>query len=165
MSSAMEYEYRQMESGAWAEVNPSKCPCRGNGWLLSDLDTWHKCPLHSAGCSHPDAEELDGEAPETTSEAADDARRLTLYRNAYATFQTRFVKLGAGTAAQFTKAVKARALAPTPEELTNAAELVAGEYEQDHAEEIARRRGFSCALEMSLAGEAMWERKERALYG
>lgn len=32
------------ERGDWCEYDANECPCRGRGWMLSDLDTWHACP-------------------------------------------------------------------------------------------------------------------------
>jgi hypothetical protein len=50
---SLQDEYNFCQSGQWAELNPSKCPCR-SGWMLSDLDTWHRCPMHGAGVPHPE---------------------------------------------------------------------------------------------------------------
>ena len=44
MSLQSMFDYAQ--SCDWAREERSECPCRG-GWLLSDLDTWHRCPLHA----------------------------------------------------------------------------------------------------------------------
>lgn len=30
-----------------------KCLCGGDGWILSDFDTWHKCPYHFSGQEYP----------------------------------------------------------------------------------------------------------------
>lgn len=38
--------YNELESGGWSDINPFICECKGSGWLLSDLDTWHKCNTH-----------------------------------------------------------------------------------------------------------------------
>lgn len=36
-------------------LSPDKCRCHGGGWILSDVDTWHKCPDHyKAGQPHPE---------------------------------------------------------------------------------------------------------------
>ena len=51
---AMREEFRYLESGQWAEEDPKECPCNGSGWLLSDLDTWHRCPTHGKGKPCPD---------------------------------------------------------------------------------------------------------------
>jgi len=50
-------EYRWMNTGAWAMPKPEDCPCHGSGWCLSDLDTWHRCPVHVGGL-HPDEWEV-----------------------------------------------------------------------------------------------------------
>ena len=37
------------------ELTPDQCHCHGGGWILSDVDTWHKCPDHYVqGQKHPD---------------------------------------------------------------------------------------------------------------
>jgi len=148
----MENDYRELCSGAWAHLNPSLCPCHGRGWLLSDLDTWHKCPAHGAGVPHPDDEvtTFDGRA-----------HSLSIYRRAAASYRDSFVKAG-GTAKQF-KALVVRALAGkkvTPALWVDAAMGIA-EVACSEAEEVsARKNGYSCALERRWALEAMWERKE-----
>ncbi len=39
-------------------LSPEQCRCNGGGWILSDVDTWHKCPDHyQAGQPHPDDHE------------------------------------------------------------------------------------------------------------
>lgn len=35
------------------DPNPGLCGCRGQGWLLSDFDTWHECRYHYQGQAHP----------------------------------------------------------------------------------------------------------------
>ena len=47
-------DFRDLESGLWAEPWSETCPCRGSGWLLSDFDTWHRCPVHGRGVPHPE---------------------------------------------------------------------------------------------------------------
>lgn len=90
---SLQDEYRYMESGQWAERNPLTCPCRGGGWLLSDLDTWHKCPVHKhEGMGHPEDEgDNEGEMlAECTPEeresyyAAKDQPRIEMLRKLYA---------------------------------------------------------------------------------
>lgn len=38
----------------WSDENPNNCRCRGSGWVLSELDTWHKCPVHFKNQIHPE---------------------------------------------------------------------------------------------------------------
>lgn len=38
--------YESASTGQFAAHRPDHCGCGGRGWFLSDLDTWHKCPLH-----------------------------------------------------------------------------------------------------------------------
>ena len=52
MSLQAEYEY--LCTGSWAAEDSEECPCHGHGWLLSDLDTTHKCPIHFKGQLHGD---------------------------------------------------------------------------------------------------------------
>jgi hypothetical protein len=42
-----------ISQGWYSNQDPEVCPCRGNGWILSDLDTWVQCPLHPQG-PHPE---------------------------------------------------------------------------------------------------------------
>ncbi len=51
---SLQLEYQYMCTGDWADPEPGQCPCNGNGWNLSDLDTWHKCPYHYKGQRHPE---------------------------------------------------------------------------------------------------------------
>ena len=52
MSELQSY-YDAFKTGAWADPDPKKCLCRGFGWALSDVDTWHECPIHK-GHRHPE---------------------------------------------------------------------------------------------------------------
>lgn len=61
MSELQSY-YDAFSSGCWANPNPEACPCGGSGWALSEVDTWHECPVHYAGQPHPE-DVMDGEAP------------------------------------------------------------------------------------------------------
>ena len=51
---AMQAEFQGWERGGWEHPAPSKCPCKGTGWALSNLDTWHKCQVHGFGTQHPE---------------------------------------------------------------------------------------------------------------
>lgn len=46
--------YDDFNSGYWAEEDPEHCRCNGSGWALSDLDTWHMCPIHFKNQIHPE---------------------------------------------------------------------------------------------------------------
>jgi hypothetical protein len=39
-------------SSTWSHPDKKHCGCRGSGWWLSELDTWHECPYHDG--PHPD---------------------------------------------------------------------------------------------------------------
>lgn len=41
-------------SSTWAHTDPSLCGCRGGGWWCSEVDTWHKCPIHKPNACHPE---------------------------------------------------------------------------------------------------------------
>ena len=59
--------YNMAASGAWAVENPLDCACNGSGWMSSDVDTWHECPIHSfKGNPHPEyaTEDTDWDAIE-----------------------------------------------------------------------------------------------------
>jgi hypothetical protein len=58
MSELQQY-YDAFRTGYWMKHDPEACPCRGNGWALSEVDTWHKCPTHYSGQPHPEDESDD----------------------------------------------------------------------------------------------------------
>ena len=60
-----ELYYSNFSTGYWAKKNPKECPCKGHGWVLSEVDTWHKCRLHFQNQPHPEAE---CESPEACEE-------------------------------------------------------------------------------------------------
>lgn len=43
---SLQAEYNEFCQGYWADPDPKQCRCRGSGYALSDLDTWHQCPYH-----------------------------------------------------------------------------------------------------------------------
>jgi hypothetical protein len=45
--------YDNFRTGYWACEDETECPCRGRGWALSEVDTWHKCPVHFVGQLDP----------------------------------------------------------------------------------------------------------------
>lgn len=52
--------YDNFRSGYWADSDPSKCACHGHGYALSEVDTWHECPIHHVkGQLHPE-DDCDG---------------------------------------------------------------------------------------------------------
>jgi hypothetical protein len=54
MSGQLQSYYDDFRRGYWAVREAEDCPCHGNGWALSDVDTWHTCPIHYKGQSHPE---------------------------------------------------------------------------------------------------------------
>lgn len=78
MSELQSY-YDTFRCGYWACENENDCPCHGSGWALSDVDTWHECPIHFHGQMHPEA--IDGYVNENgkiDSEAFEAAQHLSL---------------------------------------------------------------------------------------
>ena len=124
--------YRELESGAWATHHPSDCPCRGRGWIASDLDTWHRCPIHGRGVPHPEDEE---------SEFDMEAHLLRVRREAWAAFRTRS---GLPERVFRARVVATNGGVPTsPNGWLDAAQaFIAGVLN-----ERARSAGFSCRLE------------------
>jgi len=58
MSASSEYEsyYANFDANQDVDRPAETCACRGHGWILSDLDTWHECRAHYAGQPHPESE-------------------------------------------------------------------------------------------------------------
>ncbi len=54
MSELQQY-YDDFRSGYWADPDPEICDCRGSGYALSEVDTWHECPIHYNGQIHPES--------------------------------------------------------------------------------------------------------------
>lgn len=51
-----------VNAGHLSHADESYCGCRGGGWFLSDLDTWHECPEHP-GRRHPEDNEPPPDRP------------------------------------------------------------------------------------------------------
>lgn len=57
--------FNEFSQGYWADPDPKQCGCRGTGYALSDLDTWHKCPYHATPTTrHPEDDYGDEERRE-----------------------------------------------------------------------------------------------------
>lgn len=41
---------------AESDSDPEKCPCKGRGWVLSQVDVWVECPIHK-GMIHPEVDQ------------------------------------------------------------------------------------------------------------
>jgi len=62
--------YQDFCRGFWADPDARECACRGSGYALSDVDTWHKCRYHHvSGQPHPEDEPVRDEAADDRSEA------------------------------------------------------------------------------------------------
>jgi hypothetical protein len=148
-----------LDSGAWADPDFFECPCRG-GWLLSNYDTWHRCPFHAEGDGHPDDEFTEEDAK------AAEGYYLRMARETFKSYNAQARELGI---ADFKHKV-IDAFFATDADLTRAkryciaARSVVTEAAYEARENTARRQGYSCGFEMRMAEEAMWERKERHLY-
>ena len=141
------------------EVNPSRCPCNGSGWFLSDYDTWHKCSIPHKGQPHPEDEcgqdtfDYEGAALETD-------------REAYRYFQEQ----SGLSPREFRQAVENH-LADEGihrddaerRERVNAADAVAEQMWRNKAEQDARAQGYTCRLEAALDAEARIEAHARHL--
>lgn len=46
--------YQAISTGYWADEDAERCPCHGGGWFLSQVDTWHRCPIHGFDKIHPE---------------------------------------------------------------------------------------------------------------
>jgi hypothetical protein len=72
--------YTMFNSGCWATSDAEECFCHGNGWALSDVDTWHKCPTHFAGQLHPEAHEGFEDEADYLSAQADSMKAFKAFR-------------------------------------------------------------------------------------
>lgn len=55
------YECFEARLAAPEGIPADRCRCRGKGWILSEVDTLHKCPDHYDGQPHPEDDEEDGD--------------------------------------------------------------------------------------------------------
>lgn len=150
----MENEFRELQSGCWADHNPSQCPCHGHGWFNSDFDVAFECPLHSHGAPHPE----DEEGCESFDWAA---HSLQVNRQAWRDAQNRSGMapwpFRVAVEAHVRATVRARTFVPTVREWVDFAFDVA-EHEWSQAQDMrAQSMGFSCRLEASWAAEAAFE--------
>ncbi len=129
---SMANEYRELCSGRWAEVNPSKCPCGGRGFLLSDFDTWHRCPQHGVGMPDPESE------MEEPSDFDFAAHKLANLRGAFLYFANLALVLAAGDKAAVQAAVKRERTGSTPQDFVDAVERVTERAEYEAREVSAR---------------------------
>jgi hypothetical protein len=52
------YDHFRAGLAAPQGLSAERCRCRGKGWILSEVDTWHECPDHFAGQPHPEDDAL-----------------------------------------------------------------------------------------------------------
>ena len=138
------------------EVNPSRCPCNGSGWFLSDYDTWHECGTHFQGQPHPE--------DDCDSDFDFEAVSLENDREAYRYFQEQ----SGLSPREFRQAVENH-LADEGihrddaerRERVNAADAVAEQVWRHKAEQDAQAQGYSCRLEAAMDAEASIEAHAR----
>lgn len=52
------YDNFATQPSRWSHSDSELCGCRGSGWFLSELDTWHECPIHHVeGQRHPEGDD------------------------------------------------------------------------------------------------------------
>ena len=138
-----------LDGGRWATLNPSRCECRGSGWMSSDFDTYHKCPIHYRGQPHP---EMDCEEDLDTFDW--EAASLENQREAYWTF----CRDSGLWMPDFNDMVR-KAVGPEAsiQEWVDAAESVAQDIVREALEQKARDAGYSCRLEAAWDAEAAVE--------
>lgn len=54
--SELSHYYENFRTAYWRDEDPEVCRCKGHGWALSEVDTWHQCPTHYCGQLHPEAD-------------------------------------------------------------------------------------------------------------
>lgn len=145
--------YRDLQSGAWNEIDPRQCPCRGSGWILSDFDTYHRCQAHGHGVPHPEEEE-----PSFNWKA----HKLTMYRKAYRAFQVRSGLTREAFQAEVVDCVGSTE--PDMGDWLDAAEEVSYHAVNEAAYLRGTADGFSSTFEANMAYEAEMEHLERRSY-
>ena len=73
--SELQHYYDSVCAGGWQDSDPRHCGCRGRGWFLSEVDTWHQCRYHGVGVRHPEDED-EGDYPPTIVTSRDILRDL-----------------------------------------------------------------------------------------
>lgn len=118
--------YDDLRTGFWANRNPNRCPCRGSGWYLSDLDIPFRCRLHGRGVPEPtdDGENSDGFDYQ--------GHWLAVFRAAFADFREEAKRAGVRSNKGFLTLTKRKLRVlpeeATPQEWVDAAEEVAREW-------------------------------------
>ena len=57
--SELQAYYESVCIGYWAHPKENRCPCKGSGWFVSEVDTFHKCRYHYKGQpNNEDSEEV-----------------------------------------------------------------------------------------------------------
>jgi hypothetical protein len=48
--SELQLYYDNCRAGQWKAKDADQCGCRGSGWFLSEVDTFHRCNFHPPAC-------------------------------------------------------------------------------------------------------------------
>lgn len=145
--------HRECEAGYWAERNPGRCPCRGQGWWASNYDAWYKCPYHwTETTPHPedDYAVVDPEQREKD--------RLEMLRGAYRYFRREARSLGVSKADFDAECRQFKS--QSPQEWVDAAEDVYNRISREAHDLEAQKAGYSCALERRWALQAEMEHRD-----
>lgn len=136
--------YQEAQQGAWATLNPNRCGCKGYGWFLSDVDTFHRCSFHGEGVPHPEWE------PEMGGHEDYDADRHERAICVFAFRAFRDSAIALGITSDIFQALCRREVGigeHTPREWVDAAEVVTDMLQAAMNEHRAIQAGFSCHLE------------------
>ena len=154
--------YYDLKNGRWADRNPSKCPCKGKGWFLSDFDVAFQCPMHGKSMSGKD---VPNPYEENDQPFNMNTHILFVYRTAFRGFRYLARKNGfQGGNRAFTQACRAELVSHKPGSWVDAAEAISERLYADKADREAQARGFTCALEERFAEYAEEEQAERGSY-
>lgn len=145
----------ELDSGAWAEIVPAKCPCRG-GWLLSDYDTWHRCPIHGNGVPHPEDEGADFDYV---------GHNIRIHRAAWRALQERSgldpKAFRSAVEDEITIRVRTEPFVASPENFVALAEKVSDELVNEALDRKARAAGYGSRLEAALTESGIAEAEAR----
>ena len=158
-------DYRDLESGHWAHLLPTECPCHGSGWLLSNFDTFHRCPIHGQGVPHPEMDyDLDPADADPTAPVFDrDAHELETWRTCWRYCQGWRRSLGFQGPMTAWVVRRTGKCPASPREWVEAAYGLLSQAAYAHDEAHAKALGFCCGLEKSLAEET-WDEQNDPSY-
>jgi len=122
--SELQTYYDAFKTAYWADEDAAVCRCKGSGWVLSEVDTFHECPVH-----------YDGQPNNESSEEECEAYELRKAREAYKAIASQsvaeFARFGVD-AACFNRHVRRELAEGGAEGWIEAAQVVAEAFEQIH---------------------------------